>query len=106
MKNIYDIVGKYVLVRSYNEGINAGTVVMAGKDGIVLSGARRLHSHKPADNLQAWYEGVANSGLSNDSDSEISSPVAIKGIIEDYSYTICTDDAKLSIVGYPSATSR
>ena len=90
-------VGKYVLVRSRNEGINAGFVVAADETGIVLSEARRIWYHRPADDT-AWYEGVANSGLR--SDSKISATVKEKVIIENYSITLCTLDAQKSIQGF------
>lgn len=90
-------IGKYVLVRSRNEGINAGYVVAADETGIVLSEARRIWYHRPADET-AWYEGVANSGLRHD--SKISAPVAEKTIVEDYSITVCTPDAQKSIQGF------
>ena len=87
-------IGKYVLVRSRNEGINAGFVVAADETGIVLSEARRIWYHRPADTT-SWYEGVANSGLR--SDSKISAAVQEKVIIEDYSITLCTESATESI---------
>ncbi len=90
-------IGKYVLVRSRNEGINAGFIVAADDTGIVLSEARRIWYHRPADET-SWYEGVANSGLR--SDSKISAPVAEKTIVEDYSITVCTPDAQKSIQGF------
>ena len=92
-------VGKYVIVRSRNEGINAGEVVMADETGIVLKEARRVWYHRPADET-AWYEGVANSGLRHD--SKISAAVAEKAIIEDYSVIICTESAEKSIRGFKS----
>jgi hypothetical protein len=92
-------IGKYVIVRSSNEGINAGFVVDADETGIVLKEARRIWYHRPADQT-AWYEGVANSGLRND--SKISAPVLEKVIIEDYSITICSAKAEKSIREFES----
>ena len=92
-------VGKYVIVRSRNEGINAGEVVMADETGIVLKEARRVWYHRPVDET-AWYEGVANSGLR--SDSKISAAVAEKAIIEDYSVILCSSSAEESIKGFKS----
>lgn len=89
------MIGKYVIVRSRNEGINAGTVKEADRTGVVLSNARRIWYHKPAKNTESWYEGVANHGLS--SDSKISGTVAEKAIIEDYSMTLCSETAQQSI---------
>ena len=90
-------IGKYVIVRSRNEGVNAGEVVMADETGIVLKDARRVWYHRPADET-AWYEGVANSGLRHD--SKISAAVAEKAIIEDYSVTLCSSSAEESIRGF------
>lgn len=89
------MVGKYVIVRSMNEGVNAGFVERADETGVILLEARRLWYHKPADPALSWYEGVAVSGVSKD--SKLSCPVERKAIIEDYSMTECTDVAKKSI---------
>ena len=86
---LQNYVGKYVICRSRNEGINSGTVKMIDETGLVLSDARRLWFHKTS-NESSWYEGVANNGLSND--SKISEPVE-KVIIENYSLTICSEKA-------------
>lgn len=93
-------VGKYVIVRSRNEGINAGVVKAMDESGIILTDARRIWYHKPKDRKTAWYEGVANSGLSDD--SKVSAKVLEKCIIEDYSITLCTDIAAQSIINHPS----
>ncbi len=87
--------GKYVIVRSRNEGINAGFVKKADDTGIVLKKARRLYYHKPLDTNMSWYEGVATVGIS--SDSKVSNAVDEKIIVEDYSITVCTKAAKESI---------
>ena len=96
-------IGKYVIVRSYNEGLNAGILVEADDTGCVLKDARRIWYHRPSDSDQAWYEGVANSGLS--SDSKISPSVSEKVIVEKYSITLCSDISEASIKGAPSAKS-
>lgn len=88
-------IGKYVIVRSRNEGINAGVLKLADETGCVLSDARRIWYHKPKDNKTAWYEGVADNGLHRD--SKVSCTVSEKYIIEDYSITVCTDEAAKSI---------
>lgn len=93
-------IGEYVLIRSRNEGINAGILKQADDTGCVLEEARRMWYHKPKDVNTAWYEGVANSGLSDD--SKISAPVSEKMIIEDYSITVCTKEAATSIAGKSS----
>lgn len=89
------MIGKYVIVRSRNEGINAGEVVAADDTGVVLKNARRLWYHKPAVKTESWYEGVANHGLSDD--SKVSGVVSEKVIIEDYSMVACADVARQSI---------
>lgn len=88
-------VGKYAIIRSRNEGINAGTIKAIDSSGVILSDARRIWYHKPADKKLSWYEGVATSGLS--SDSKVSGVVPEKAIIEDYSITLCTSTARQSI---------
>ena len=90
--NLYsEAVGKCVIVRSRNEGINFGEVVTLDDTGIVIKDARRIYYHAPKDKNISWYEGVAKCGL--DSSSKISCSVDKKIIIEDYSITYCTDDA-------------
>ena len=93
-------VGKYAIVRTRNEGINAGKIKKLDHTGVILEDARRIYYHKPKDNTMAWYEGVAMSGLSND--SKVSPVVNEKVIIEDYSLTICTNEAEESIRNHPS----
>ena len=89
-------VGKYVIVRSRNEGINAGKVLELDDTGVILEDARRLYYHKPANKELSWYEGVALEGLSKD--SKVGAEVT-KLIVEDYSITVCTKDAEKSIRG-------
>jgi hypothetical protein len=89
------MVGKYAIIRSRNEGINAGEIVEADHTGVILKNARRLWHHAPKVTTESWYEGVANHGLSED--SRVSGTVQIKAIIEDYSATLCTDFARYSI---------
>jgi len=88
-------VGQYVIIRSRNEGINAGFLKAADKTGVILKQARRLWHHKPKVTTECWYEGVANHGLSED--SRVSAPVKAKAIIEDYSITLCRPKAAQSI---------
>jgi len=97
---LIDAIGKYVIVRSRNEGINAGILKAADDTGCVLSDAKRVWYHKPKDSKTSWYEGVAKSGL--DDSSKISCSVSEKYIIEDYSITVCTDEARESICGMKS----
>lgn len=89
-------IGQYVIVRSRNEGINAGKVVELDETGVILEDARRLYYHKPANKELSWYEGVALEGLSKD--SKVGAEVT-KLIIEDYSITVCTKEAEKSIRG-------
>ena len=89
-------IGKYVIVRSRNEGVNAGFLDSADPSGCVLSEARRLWYHRPPDKSESWYEGVANHGLSKD--SKLSPKCrGKKYIVEDYSITVCSDKASSSI---------
>jgi hypothetical protein len=91
-----NLIGKNVIVRSRNEGINCGTVSEADRNGIRLKNCRRLWYHKPSDSNLAWYEGVAISGLSND--SKVSPTVEEKTIVEDYSTTFVSEAAYKSIM--------
>lgn len=93
-------VGKYVIVRSQNEGINAGVVVDCDETGVVLKEARRIWYHRPADTSMAWYEGVALSGLGEG--SKVSPTVSEKAIVEDYSITLCSRAGEVSIKAWPS----
>lgn len=98
------MIGKFVIVRSRNEGINAGTVVVADESGVMLKNCRRIHYMAPKDKSMSWYEGVSLSGLSDD--SRVSPTTESKTIIEDYSMTTCNKDAEESIMGkVPNAQS-
>lgn len=88
-------IGQYVICRTRNEGVNAGEVVALDETGVILKDARRLYYHRPLDTKLSWYEGVATSGISED--SKLSAPVE-KVIIEEYSLTVCSEKAKLSII--------
>ena len=93
--NLYQrYVGKYVICRSRNEGVNSGVVVEADDTGVILKDARRLFYHRPINKNISWYEGVAISGLDSRS---ITGPACEKIIVEDYSLTLCTAEAEKSI---------
>lgn len=92
------ILGCFCIVRSRNEGINAGKVVAADETGVQLENCRRIYYHRPLDKSLSWYEGVALSGL--DPTSKVSGTVRFKTIIEDYSLTICTGKAEQSIMEF------
>lgn len=89
-------IGKYVICRSRNEGVNAGTVLAADETGVILADARRLYYHKPVNKNVSWYEGIAKYGLSPDSKVGVA---VEKIVVEDYSLTICTEDAEKSLRG-------
>ena len=84
------MIGKPVIVRSRNEGINVGRVVLADETGVEIKDCRRIWYHKPKNENLSWYEGVAVSGLS--SDSKVSGTVDTKVIIEDYSMTLVSEE--------------
>ena len=90
------MIGKNVIVRSSNEGINAGTVVVADASGVELKNCRRIWYHKPKDKKLSWYEGVAVSGCSED--TKVSGTVKSKVIIERYSMTLCSEEAFKTIM--------
>jgi len=94
------LIGRYAIVRSNNEGINAGVISEMDETGIIIKEARRIWYHRPADKKLAWYEGVAISGL--DDSSKVSAEVEVKAIIEDYSVTLCTTTAEDSIRAHKS----
>ena len=89
-------IGKYVICRTRNEGINSGVVVNIDETGVILKDARRFWYHEPKDKKLSWYEGVAISGVSEN--SKLSAPVE-KVIIEDYSLTLVSEEAEKSIRG-------
>lgn len=90
-------VGKYVICRTYSEGVNFGKVIALDSESIILEGARRLHHHKPKSG--SWFEGVANNGLADG--SRVSEPVN-KAICEPYSISVCSKEAIESILNYKS----
>ena len=90
-----EFIGKYVICRSRNEGLNAGVVHACDETGVVLSEARRLWYHKPLKPGASWYEAIANSGIAPE--SKLSEAVDKKLISEDYSLTLCTDEAAKTI---------
>lgn len=92
------MLGNYVLIRSVNEGINAGWLEAADDTGVVLRDARRLWYFEPQDKSTSWYEGVSLSGLALT--SKVSNAVPHKIIIEDYSITECSDVAIKSIIEF------
>ena len=96
---ISHLVGKYVIVRTRNEGINAGCLVAADETGCVLRQARRLYRPISKDTDLAWYEGVAVSGLHADK-SICSGDVDKKIIMEDYSIITTTTVAEESIKNF------
>src|SRR5574343_2001325 len=91
-----DFLGKYAIVRSRNEGINAGKILALDETGVILEDARRLYYHKPANKELSWDEGVALEGLSKD--SKVGAEVT-KLIIEDYYVTLCAKEAEKTIRG-------
>ncbi len=90
------LLGKPVLVRSRNEGVNAGILMQADETGVLLSDSRRLYYHVPKDKKMSWYEGVSLSGISDN--SRVSCTVNLKVIVENYSLTICSNNAYKSIM--------
>jgi len=88
------MIGKKVIVRSKNEGVNSGIVVLADETGVELKDCRRLWYHKPIKG--SWYESIAKFGIHQD--SKVSEIIDKKIIIEDYSMTECTDEAFASIM--------
>lgn len=93
--------GQYVIHRTDGEGINAGILKAADETGVVLADSRRLWYHEPSDASTSWFEGVAVSGLSEN--SKISGKTPAKAIISpEYSLTLCTKTARDSIEAKPT----
>ena len=89
--NIFDkFVGKYVICRTRNEGVNCGRVKELDETGVVLTEARRMWYHNSCDD-SCWYEGIAKNGISDDSRLSTKST---KLIVEDYSLTLCSEKAE------------
>jgi len=89
-----DFSGRYVIVRTRNEGVNAGLVVENGAGFVHLKNARRLWKIIPPSSSEKWYEGVALSGLGAESQISVESE---KLISEDYSITVCSAAAEANI---------
>lgn len=86
-------VGKAVLIRDRNEGINLGVVAEIDATGVRLKDAQRLHHFVSKDKSLSWYEGVALSGLDAEK-SRISPMVEEKLIISpNFSATLVSDEA-------------
>jgi hypothetical protein len=94
-----DAIGKYVIVRSYNDGVNAGYLEKADDTGCILTQCRRLWRHKPKNTNLLWFEGVAESGLSEEY-TRVGGVTKKKYIIEKYSIVICSEEAEKSIKGF------
>lgn len=87
-------IGKYVICCGRNEGGNAGKVLAIDSTGVILEDARKLYYYRPIDKSVIWCEGVAKTGVSED--SKLSPPID-KAIVEEYSLMVCTDEAEKSI---------
>jgi len=82
-------IGKNMIVRTRNAGLLVGTVELADETGIVLINSRRIHYHRPKNKKMSWYEGLAESGI--DENSKVSCSVKRRVVIEDYE---CTEFSK------------
>ena len=51
-------IGNYVIIRSRNEGINAGILIEADDTGCRLKNARRIYKPISKDRSLSWYEGA------------------------------------------------
>lgn len=95
--NFSKVHGKYVIARTRNAGVIFGRVVEADYGYLHLVEARRLWRLISKDKSQSWYEGVATSGL--DEESKVSSE-SDRHIVEDYEIVICSETAVASIKGF------
>lgn len=87
--------GKYVIVRCRDAGVHAGVLESYSGRECVLTEARRLWYHRPAEKSSSWYEGVSIHGLS--ADSKISDAVARRHLTENCDIIECTEKAQTSI---------
>ena len=92
--------GKWVICRTRNEGVNFGQVKDCDDTGVILTYARRLWRVGKGAQGGFWYEGVANEGPSDT--TEMSQAIAEKVIAEDYSLTLCSDDAAGALINADS----
>lgn len=91
-------IGKYVICRTRNEGVNCGFVKDLDETGVILDKARRMWYHDTASDL-CWYEGISIDGPSDDTKLSASCE---KLIVEDYSLTICSEKASIMLVNMES----
>ena len=96
-------IGKYVVVRTRDAGVHAGTLVSRIDRQCELSDARRLWYWKPA-NKASFLSGVATEGLDTKA-SKIGAPVAIV-LTENCEIIACTEKAAASIAECPSHEQR
>lgn len=90
-------IGKYCIIRTRNAGVIFGKVLDAGTGFVHMTESRRLWRHVSEDRSLSWYEGVAISGLGDE--SRISGEVE-RFINEDYELVLCTEKAINSIKSF------
>jgi len=90
-----DLLGKYVIVRSYAAGVFAG--VLKAKDGkeVELSNARRIWYWSGAASLSQ----MANDGVKNPNDCKFTQAVPIQIVTEAIEILPCSDLARKIIEG-------
>jgi hypothetical protein len=97
---MYDMRGKYVLVRCANAGVHCGYLVRHRKDSVVLAESRRLWRWRCADGIAL--SGVAQHGLSSDGWSKVDTlnpVIALNGAVE---IIPMTDKARDSVLAAPA----
>ena len=91
-----DMIGKYVMIRTYSAGVFAGTLIEREGNEVVLHGARRIYYWSGAASLsQLAVEGTSKP-------NECKFPVEVPKILLNWiEITLITEKAKKSIAGVP-----
>lgn len=87
------VLGKFVIVRAFTEGVHFGTLVAIEGRTVVLEEARRLHRWKGANTLHE----VALHGV-DEKHSRISHPVEIILLTQAGEIIPCTEKAKANLM--------
>lgn len=96
-------IGKYVLVRTRDAGVHAGTLKSRNGRECELTDSRRLWYWKVADN-GAFLSGVATLGLDHKA-SKVGAPIDVL-LTENCEIIACTQQAAQSIAQAPTYEAR
>lgn len=96
-------IGKYVVVRTRDAGVHAGTLISRNGRECELKDSRRLWYWKVANN-GAFLSGVATAGLDQKA-SKVGAPIDVL-LTENCEIIACSDDAAKSITEAPTYVAR